>query len=193
MTHKKYLDAEETIDGSEFIDKDEFIKDVMERFHLTDKQATVVYHMGLGDNVVEAVNKCYSTKAGGASGGSKQGTSNAFHQTTKLMNMHKFQQALDYIGNEEFIELRLKRMKLYLLEWGKNKLRDTNWHPTASAGVWKSMMALAFDDKLPDDGKNTLKALDKLTEHFKQMDATRKAPKPLPELVEDEDEGDTKH
>ena len=182
-----------TEEGIEFIDKDEFIQDVAKRFLLTEKQASVVYHMALGDTIVEAVNKTYSTRAGKEPGGSKQGTSNAFHTTTKLMNMHKFQQALDYIGNEEFIELRMKRMKLYLLEWGKNKLRDVHWHPSASAGVWKSMMALAFADKLPDEGKNIAKNMSLLTEHFTKMDTTRKMPKPPINAEDEPEEADVKH
>ena len=164
------------LDIDEILDKESVVKDLMEKFDLTPKQALSAFHIACGDNPHEAVDKAYSFKYEGG----------PYNEATKLLNLYKFREALDYLSNDTFIDEKISGLKLRLLYWGLKRLQGEKHSPSA-VGVWKTLMALGFEEKLPDAGKKVSENLNKLIEHFKESEEAKlKVAERVREVVEEE-------
>ncbi len=154
---------EEIEETKHFFDIEEGVKDIMEKFQITEKQAFFCWFVALGRTPLQSARMAY-----------KYGDDrNSRTMSGKLMNMWKIKDVLEYLNKDQHIERTMHDMKLTLLNWGREKLSKKEYHAAAAVGIWKVLMGLAYEDKLPDGGKSLEKSLAKLGEAFATSEAAK--------------------
>ncbi len=174
---------EELEETQHFFDIETGVKDIIEKFQITEKQAFFCWFVALGRTPLQAARMSY-----------KYGDDrNSRTMSGKLMNMWKIKDVLEYLNKDQHLERTMHDMKLTLLNWGREKLSKKEYHAAAAVGIWKTLMALAYEDKLPDSGKSLEKSLESLGKAYaiseaakeRGMDAYKKP-------VEEDDDSDPK-
>jgi len=155
---------DELREAKQLFDIEAGVKDIVEKFGITEKQAFFCWFVALGRTPLQASRMCYSY-------GDDR---NARTQAGKLMNMWKIKEVLAHLNNDQVVESTLQGLRMWWINWGRDKLSLKEYHHTAAVGIWKSLGALIFEDKLPDEGKSMAKNLEKLGEAFAISEAAKK-------------------
>ena len=156
----------------QILDREKSVKDLVEKYGVSEHAANVAFLVSCGDNIYDACEKVYSV--------------HTKRQAGELMSMWKFRECLNYLSSESFIEERVSGLKLHLLYFGLDKLKRMK-NENAIVGLWKTLMGLAFEDKLPDAGAGLNKKLDVLAKHFSESEKAKEQIVSNLEKVKEED------